>query len=93
MCLLSFSFALFCEKCMKKYFVTQYVDLFCSVFNKIISHASTPYIQKVGGVTSPLIFHQRQTIFSLYHVNHHKINWFLLARHSNYFVCFWFRLK
>ena len=37
---------------MKNISSHEYVDLFCSVFNKIIPDATTPYLLKVGGGNS-----------------------------------------
>ena len=41
-----------------------YIDLYYSVLKKNISYFTTPYFQEAVGVNQPLIFHQRQTIFS-----------------------------
>ena len=62
------------------------VDLFSSVFKKIIANNTTSTFQEVGGVTQPHIFCQRHKNFSSYHVNLHKIDCFLLSRYSYCFV-------
>ena len=72
---------------MKNISSHKYVDLCCSLLNKIILNATSPYFQKVGGVIQPLIFHQGQNILSRYHVNPFKMNLFLLSRHFNFFNC------
>ena len=51
-----------CEKCLRNNSSRKYIG-FLSVFMKIIADGNTRKFQKVGGVTQPLIFHQRQNIF------------------------------
>ena len=41
---------------MKNISSRKYVDLFCSVSNKTIPDATTPYFQNVGGVSHPPYF-------------------------------------
>ena len=78
---------------MKDISLRKYIDLLRSEIHKIILDVTTPSFQLVCGVTQPLIFNKRQNIFSWYHINHYKINWFLLWRCSNYFVYYRFKLK
>ena len=74
-CLLSICFALFVAYNVSKHISSRKnVDLFSSVFKKIIPGATTPTFQEVAGVTQPLIFCRRHTIFASYRVNHHKID-------------------
>ena len=56
-CLLSKNFILFAaNNVLKTFCLAKNVDLFSSVFKKIIPDATTPTFQEVGGVTQPLIF-------------------------------------
>ena len=49
------------------------VDLFSSVFKKIIANNTTITYQEVGEVTQSHIFCQRHKNFSMYHINLHKL--------------------
>ena len=53
-----YTFCFLCsEKCLRNNSSRKYIDLFQTVFKKIITDATTRNFQKVGGVTQPLIFH------------------------------------
>ena len=73
-CLLRICFALFLANCVFKHFVAQTVDLFSSVFKKIIPDGTTPTFQKVGGIIQPIFVCRRHLIFSWFRVNHYIIN-------------------
>ena len=62
--ILKYMFALFVVNYDKIISTRTHIDLFCSVFKKIILDAITHCFQEVGGVAHPLIFHQRQIISS-----------------------------
>ena len=66
MYLLSISFAIFVvNNTLIRYISScKYGDLFYSLFMKNLPYATTPYFQEVGGVTQPLISHQRQNTYS-----------------------------
>ena len=54
-----YTFCFLCrENCLRNNSSRKYIDLFSTVFKKIITDATTRNFQKVGGVLQPLIFHQ-----------------------------------
>ena len=81
------------EQCMKNITSCQYVELFSSVFNKIIPDATTHFFQKVGGVTRSSYLTKGKIFSQGIMLTTTKLVVFLLARHSYYFVCYCLRLK
>ena len=56
---IEYKFCFICsEKCMRNNLSCIYIDFFKTVFNTIITDATTRNFQKVGGVSQPLKFHQ-----------------------------------
>ena len=79
---IEYMFCFICSKqCIKK------CALFSSVSKKIIPNKTIPTFKEVGGVTWPLPFCRWHKSFSWYHLNHHKIDWFLLSKYFYFFVC------
>ena len=66
---------------------------FSSAFEKIIPNNTTPTFQEVGGVTQPLVFCRWHKNLSLYRVNHHIMDKFLLSRYFYFLICHRFQLK
>ena len=84
---IEFIFCFICsEQRMKIISSRKKCGYFSSAFEKFIPNNTIPTFQEVGGVTQPLIFCRWHKNFSLYRVNHHKMDCFLLSRYF-YFFC------
>ena len=62
------------ELCIKSISPRKNVDLFSSVFKKIIPNYTIHTFQEVSAVIEPDIYCRRHNDFSLYPVNKHKID-------------------
>ena len=73
--LIEYIFCFICSKqCMKIISSRKKCGISSSAFKKIIPHNTIPTFQDVGGVTQPLIFCRWHKNFSLFRINHHKMD-------------------